>query len=117
VIFRCGGQPKRGAEVATKLIDLYASHDISPELFAISPGLGTVTARFQPDPAMASLEPLQDAILAVADSVTVLAAPPRLKKDIDVWGRLPETVSVMRALKAEFDPNNVINPGRFVDGI
>jgi glycolate oxidase FAD binding subunit len=53
----------------------------------------------------------------VAESVTVLSAPVELKREIDVWGRRPETVHVMRALKAEFDPNNVLNHGRFVDRI
>jgi glycolate oxidase FAD binding subunit len=60
---------------------------------------------------------VQDALLAHAENVSVLAAPADLKSDIDVWGRRPETVHVMRALKAEFDPNNVLNPGRFVDRI
>jgi glycolate oxidase FAD binding subunit len=47
----------------------------------------------------------------------MLAAPPNLKTDVDVWGSLPPTLSLMRKIKREFDPKNLLNPGRFVGGI
>jgi glycolate oxidase FAD binding subunit len=47
----------------------------------------------------------------------MLAAPPDLKTDLDVWGSLPPTVSLMREIKRQFDPKNLLNPGRFVGGI
>ena len=49
--------------------------------------------------------------------MTILAAPPEAKRSLDVWGRTPMTIDVMRALKAEFDPTRVLNPGRFAGGI
>ena len=61
----------------------------------------------------ASLAAVQSALLGVARHVTVLAAPAAAKADIDVWGPLPEGHAVMAALKAQFDPDNVLNPGRF----
>jgi hypothetical protein len=118
VLLRCGAVPKEIASKGNRLIDVLKGHDISPQLVAVSPGLGTMLARFDPAQAgMATLGPLQEALLQVADSVTVMAAPPEFKRDIDIWGRVPETIGVMRALKAEFDPNGVLNPGRFVDRI
>lgn len=94
-----------------------ASHDISPKLMNISPGLGAALIAFDPPAGMTSLQPIQTALLAATDHVTVLSAPAALKAGIDVWGKRPETVHVMRALKAEFDPNGVLNPGRYVDQI
>ncbi|HSE88498.1 MAG TPA: FAD-binding oxidoreductase [Candidatus Binatia bacterium] len=47
----------------------------------------------------------------------MLAAPPNLKTDVDVWGSLPPTLSLMREIKRQFDPKNLLNPGRFVGGI
>jgi glycolate oxidase FAD binding subunit len=47
----------------------------------------------------------------------MLAAPPNLKEDVDVWGSVPPTVSLMREIKRQFDPKNLLNPGRFVGGI
>ena len=36
------------------------------------------------------------------------------KRGIDVFGDVPPSVALMRAVKAEFDPNRVLSPGRFV---
>ncbi len=33
---------------------------------------------------------------------------------LDAWGTTPSTIDVMRRIKRAFDPNNVLNPGRFV---
>ena len=33
---------------------------------------------------------------------------------VDAWGARPPTLEVMRRIKAAFDPNAVLNPGRFV---
>jgi glycolate oxidase FAD binding subunit len=36
---------------------------------------------------------------------------------LDAWGDPPSTLATMRALKARFDPDGVLAPGRFVGGI
>jgi glycolate oxidase FAD binding subunit len=59
------------------------------------------------------LNPLE----AVASSVAILDAPPTWKAGRDVWGTTPETLDLMQALKNEFDPQRVINPGRFAGSI
>jgi len=46
---------------------------------------------------------------------TLLTAPPGVKVDTDVFGRQPAGLAaVMRALKETFDPNGILNPGRFI---
>jgi glycolate oxidase FAD binding subunit len=47
----------------------------------------------------------------------MLAAPPNLKRSIDVWGSSPPALSLMREIKRQFDPNDLLNPGRMVGGI
>ncbi|MBW4462328.1 MAG: FAD-binding oxidoreductase [Nodosilinea sp. WJT8-NPBG4] len=48
---------------------------------------------------------------------TLLEAPLSLKKSVDVWGYSGNALSVMQAIKAQFDPHNCFSPGRFVGGI
>jgi glycolate oxidase FAD binding subunit len=36
---------------------------------------------------------------------------------IDRWGNAPDGLALMRAVKQRFDPNGILNPGRFVGGI
>jgi glycolate oxidase FAD binding subunit len=47
----------------------------------------------------------------------VFSAPGSLKKSINVWGPTPPTLPLMREIKAQFDPQEVLNPGRFVGGL
>ena len=48
---------------------------------------------------------------------TLFAAPPELKQGVDIWGPAPPGFSLMREIKRQFDPKNLLNPGRFVGGI
>ena len=50
-------------------------------------------------------------------SLVIQRAPVELKKYIDVWGEVGPTAEIMRALKQQFDPRRILNPGRFVAGI
>jgi len=44
-------------------------------------------------------------------SAVVVKASPVLEGRLDVWGELPGSHSVAGAVKARFDPNNILNPG------
>ena len=47
----------------------------------------------------------------------VLAGPLDLKRKMDVWGSAPPGFSLMREIKRQFDPKELLNPGRLVGGI
>ena len=47
----------------------------------------------------------------------IFAAPADVKENTDVWGPPPPTLVLMRAIKNQFDPKAVLNPGRFVGGL
>lgn len=47
----------------------------------------------------------------------IFAAPPDLKRGVDIWGPPPLELSLMRKIKQQFDPENLLNPGRFLGGI
>jgi len=44
-------------------------------------------------------------------------APAATKAGVDVWGEVGPALDAMRRLKAELDPQGVLNPGRYVGGI
>lgn len=50
-------------------------------------------------------------------NMVILRAPLELKSQIDVWGEVGPNAVLMHALKEKFDPQNLLNPGRFVAGI
>jgi glycolate oxidase FAD binding subunit len=88
---------------------------IAMPYLAASPGLGAIAARldFGSGGSSRLLADVQRVLLGLADTATILAAPPSWKHGIDVWGRLPEGFDVMRSLREQFDPKRTINPGRF----
>jgi glycolate oxidase FAD binding subunit len=49
--------------------------------------------------------------------LTVLEAPISLKQQLDVWGYKGNALNVMRQIKQQFDPKNILSPDRFVAGI
>jgi glycolate oxidase FAD binding subunit len=49
--------------------------------------------------------------------LTVLAAPVELKQRFEVWGYSGNALPLMRRLKTQFDPDNLLSPARFVGQI
>ena len=47
----------------------------------------------------------------------MFAAPSELKSAIDVWGPAPLSFPRMRQIKQQFDPEGILNPGRFIGGL
>ena len=50
-------------------------------------------------------------------SLVVTEALPEVKNEVDVWGPVGSAISLMQGLKSQFDPQRILNPGRFVGGI
>lgn len=118
ILIRCAAAPKASDGLFAAVETALTRQEMLRSLRRGSPGIGSLNIRIAGDGVSAeSLTHLQASLLATSDTVTVLSAPPSLKRGIDVWGHTPTTISVMRALKAEFDPKSTLNPGRFVDRI
>lgn len=56
-------------------------------------------------------------LAALGATCVVEHAPSAAKRSLDVWGDVEPALGLMRRLKAELDPQGVLNPGRFVGGI
>jgi glycolate oxidase FAD binding subunit len=81
-------------------------------------GHGTVRARLvgQPDTLVTSVTTLREAAETARGALVVEEYAPTLIGRIDPWGT-PAALELMRRVKAQFDPHNTLNPGRFVGGI
>ena len=49
--------------------------------------------------------------------LTVLVAPTDIKQELDVWGYTGSAIDLMRRIKQQFDPENILSPNRFISGI
>jgi glycolate oxidase FAD binding subunit len=86
---------------------------------SIALGLLRVGLPAQTPAAAASLVARLHADVGQADgSVIVERAPREVREAVDPWGPVADgALDLMRALKTEFDPRGVLNPGRFVGGL
>ena len=92
------------------------------ELAVISqPGFGSVELTWFGDQAgeysdalSGIVKKLRDGVDTFGGTVVVQNCPTALKDSVDVWGAEPSGIGVMRRLKEQYDPNCIMNPGRFV---
>lgn len=81
-------------------------------------GHGSVRTRLsgQPDALVAATQTMRAAAEGARGALVVEEYAPTLARRIDPWGE-PAALDLMRRIKAQFDPHNTLNPGRFVGGI
>ena len=117
------GSVLRVATVPTRLVEALGTIQATLPGAAVAgaAGLGVLRALVsQPDVAefAGALERLRGMVAQVGGSVIVERAPRALRERLDPWGPVPApALAVMRAIKTEFDPRGVLNPGRFIAGL
>ena len=61
-----------------------------------------------------SLRSIQSVAAQMGGDAIVETCPSSVKEHIDVWGQEPSGMAIMRRIKGQFDPDNILNPGRFI---
>ena len=75
----------------------------------------TIIAIEGEDPAILNtLQALSSYVSLQDGHMVVLDAPTAIKSGIDVWGNIGSGKSIMKRIKHNFDPDNLLNPGRFI---
>jgi glycolate oxidase FAD binding subunit len=64
-----------------------------------------------------ALTQLRQSAMMAQGNLIIETAPSELKRHIDVWGSVGGTLSLMKQVKAKFDPEGLLNPGRFISSI
>jgi glycolate oxidase FAD binding subunit len=98
--------PKRWARIATPRDSLRGVLDGLADWWA-SPGVGI--AHWSAPDATAMVAVREKAERAGGSLVMLDGGA-----DVDAWGTRPKTIDVMRRIKNAFDPDGILNPGRFV---
>jgi FAD/FMN-containing dehydrogenase len=63
---------------------------------------------------LAGLQQLRGAIEAERGYLLIERAPPPLMDPMGPWGELGGEAGLMRVLRQQMDPNNVLNAGRYL---
>ena len=59
----------------------------------------------------------RDAATQNGGQLVVERCPTAVKQMVDPWGEVGESLQIMRRMKEQYDPEGILNPGRFVGGI
>ena len=83
------------------------------------PGYGMMNAHWfgEDVPSVEAIHGMRQDLQAIGGSLIVERAPHRMKATLDVWDYTGESIDIMRRLKAQYDPNGILNPNRFAGGI
>ncbi len=108
---KIGIVPSAAVEVLLQLDD--ANRGIG--LIHASSGLGVW--RCPADTTVAEILRVRSLCQSSGGFLTILEAPIACKQQLDVWGYSGNSLELMRKIKHQFDPRNILNPLRFVGGI
>jgi glycolate oxidase FAD binding subunit len=106
------------SEICAVLSELQQwAEGIDCEAVAQATGLMTIVLRSTTEAAIALIECLRGRLRTCDGSVIALQIPDALRNKLDVWGCVAGSLPLMREVKRRFDPNRILNPGRFVGNI
>ena len=124
LVIKVSVQSKSSARTSAECGEILISGE-KPEQMA-DPGFGSIRLLW-PSSTEGAAEvelPILDAVQQTRQiasryggSAVVEHCPLPVKRQIDVWGDAPDSLAVMRSIKDRFDPNGILNPGRFLGGI
>jgi glycolate oxidase FAD binding subunit len=117
VVLKISVLPSELCAIGTELQQDAAAEGMDIATVGQATGLMTVALHGAPDAAIALIERLRARLADSGGSVVALQVPNSLRGRIDVWNCNSNALPLMREIKRRFDPNRILNPGRFVGNI
>jgi glycolate oxidase FAD binding subunit len=113
VVLKAAMLPSEICPVCTELRQVAARRGLGVDIVAQANGLLTIALAGDAESAAALIDHLRAKLQPAGGSVVVLRAPAELRSRIDVWECRSNSLPLMREIKHRFDPNRILNPGRF----
>ena len=63
------------------------------------------------------IDGLRDALQLGRGSAIIVKGSPDLRAHVNVWGPIGDSLSLMKAVKQQFDPAGILSPGRGPGGL
>ena len=117
VVLKVSVLPGEICAVSTELQQGAAAEGLEIATVAQATGLMTIALYSAADAAIALIERLRARVAGCGGSVVALQIPDGLRGRVGVWNCNSGALPLMREIKRRFDPNRILNPGRFVGNI
>ena len=89
--------------------------DSMDSIAAADIGTGIIRLAFDDDgPVVDQVARLRASVAGVNGTVMIEKAPVDVRRAADAWGSIGSTADIMRSVKMRFDPQSLLNPGKFV---
>jgi glycolate oxidase FAD binding subunit len=105
------------AAVAAEFENAFLAHPDCVATADIGTGIIRMAFDANEESAVDSIKRLRASAAAANGSLVIEKASPEARRAADVWGEIGSTAELMRSIKARFDPQSLLSPGRFVLGL
>lgn len=117
LVLKISTLPSDICALASELHSWAAAANRNLKLIAQANGLVTVGVQSNADDAVSLVTSLRQRLSASGGNVVALQVPQAIRGSFDVWGCESNALPLMKEIKHRFDPNRILNPGRFVGNI
>jgi glycolate oxidase FAD binding subunit len=117
VVLKIAALPTEICPISAELHQWGCAEGRDVKVLAQATGLMTVALESAPEQVPSLVDWLRARVLEFGGSVVVVQVPDTLRSKIDVWGPDRGSWALMNEVKRRFDPNRILNPGRFVGNI
>jgi glycolate oxidase FAD binding subunit len=117
LVLKISTLPSDLCRLASALRDWAATKKTNIAIAAQATGFVTAALETESEEAPTLVAHLRDRLRNSGGSVVALQVEGALRSILDVWGCESNALPLMKEIKRRFDPNRILNPGRFVGNI